>query len=422
MLRLRLSGVATGAYCSALLAGLLTITLLVWQFGPFVLLVQIIALLACFCLGAAREDAVTSIFRAMALASVTTSAVMLGNWMVFCSFATCTIAGWELIRRSFSRSTAHPVNRYPFWGRLGLSVGSLILGFGGKIASQHLIGGQPDGHITSILRAKIDPNHNDFMTMIYLCGPSFNFMTPEQLTELTETTVLPLAAGVAIVGTLSTIVACLRGRYTEAEDHGDLLFLAIAVAGYGILATLLARLVILFLPGAIILAALSTSRRMIDWLAIAASTVSHEEQLSAADGHHRKPSDDTNTNATPGVKQRSWHCALYCAVRLLQVAASVALLIHVQNTLARPTYLNLLDSAAAPPDGPDETTTETVQVVEFMSQNLPLTAVIAADPPLSSTIRALTAFPIVVIVLLEPAVGHAVNCIGRVGTPACRRL
>lgn len=405
MLRLRLTGSAA-RLCSVVLTVLITITLLVWQFGPFVLLVQAIALLACFALGAASEPAVTAVLHAMGIASVATSVLMCGNWMVFCSFVTCTIAMWDVLRRLSAPTTAEPTDRRPFIARAALSLGSLLCGAGLKMASQHvmsLMGVHPDGHITSILRAKIDPGHNDFQTMIYLCGPSFNFMTPDQLGELIETGAMPIAAGAVALGLVSTAIASMRGSHAAAELHGDLVFLGVTTVGYGILATMIARLVVLALPGAIILAAVATSPRMVDWLAVA---IAAPPQRSPGDGGTEAQSSTTvaakaeaSSSEPPTgdgklVQPRGWTRAVYWVVRAAQLMASLALIVHVRDTLAVPTYQDIV--GFSPPDPASPEMVMTVNLIKFMSETLPANAVVAADPPLSSTIRALSSFPIVV--------------------------
>ena len=161
--------------------------MLTWQFAQFILLLQLAALYASYALGFLNRNIFLSVIKGYLLAGAVVIVVTLGNTMLLTSMhlilslTLLLVISTDQPRSTFSARVMH-----------GLGAGLLM------IVAKLLAGvlADDDAHIFRILRAKFF-NYEDFITYLYLCGPTYRAMEWGEFGSFFETGLLHLAIGVA---------------------------------------------------------------------------------------------------------------------------------------------------------------------------------------------------------------------------------
>nr|XP_033786494.1 probable C-mannosyltransferase DPY19L1 isoform X2 [Geotrypetes seraphini] len=226
--------------------------MLPWQFAQFVLLTQA-SLGLCFIL-------------------------MLGNSMLLTSYyAASLVVIWGITVKKAELLKWCPTEGIS-WVTQGLVwlFGTIIL----KLITSYILGVADDAHIGSLLKSKFT-SYKDFDTLMYTCAAEFDFMETETPIRYTKTLLLPvvLVVFVAIIAKplkeVRQIFAqpCRLSSGSHKEDErkeqsstGELLYHALQLVAYAILAVLIMRLKLFLTPHMCIMASLICSKQLFGWL------------------------------------------------------------------------------------------------------------------------------------------------------------
>ena len=168
-----------------LLAALVVVTLsfmLSWQFAQFVLLLQSSALFATYILGYIDSSTLLTVTRCHAISLILNIGLSLGNAMLATGLLVLFLFSIE-IAFMFKVSEASLLSRI-FRGLIAVvAMGVLKYGCGFLV--------EDDGHIFRILLAKLF-GFEDFMTWLYLCGPTYRAMNWDSLVDLSTEYLFPI--------------------------------------------------------------------------------------------------------------------------------------------------------------------------------------------------------------------------------------
>ena len=132
-----------------------TLLLLAWQFGPFLMLLQTVALFAAYCLNALPAARLVAWLRRMQVAGVLAAALMFGNTMVALSLWLCATVAIEVV-----------LLHLPSDGSLGHNLMQGCIVAVGSLGMKHVLGrflSDDDGHVYKLLAAHL-VGYEDFMT------------------------------------------------------------------------------------------------------------------------------------------------------------------------------------------------------------------------------------------------------------------
>ena len=193
------------ALSRGLLVALVVVTLafmLSWQFAQFVLLLQSSALFATYILGYIDSSVVLTVTRCHAVSLILNIGLSLGNAMLATGLLVLFLFSIEvafMVKISEMQLTSRILR-----GAVAvISMGALKYGCG------YLV--EDDGHIFRILLAKLF-GFEDFMTWLYLCGPTYRAMNWEVIVDLSTEYLCPivlfyLAVTVCIACSIDTIIS-----------------------------------------------------------------------------------------------------------------------------------------------------------------------------------------------------------------------
>ncbi|XP_051465767.1 probable C-mannosyltransferase DPY19L1 isoform X2 [Apus apus] len=129
-----------------------------------------------------------------------------------------------------------------------------------------------DAHIGNILKSKFI-GYKDFDTLMYTCAAEFDFMEKETPVRYTKTLLLPVVLvvfGVIIKRAVKYLIWVFSqaGQYEREErfNHGELVYHALQLLAYSVLAILIMRLKLFLTPHLCVMASLVCSKQLFGWL------------------------------------------------------------------------------------------------------------------------------------------------------------
>lgn len=204
---------------------------LTWQFAPFVMAVEVVALLALAAMGSLTLARLRHLLHAHA------GAVLLA-WVLHAGSAHLPTSSWalavaaSLLVLGWRRRLEGPAGWRCWALRLG---GVALLTVAGRFALSQL-GFHGTSHVLGFVSHRLFGG-GDFHTMLYLCHPAFGSIRAEQLTFFLTSGLLPMAA----LALLAMWALRRRGRPVSA----GVLLLALLAVGFVALAALANRFVVL---------------------------------------------------------------------------------------------------------------------------------------------------------------------------------
>ncbi|XP_058689171.1 probable C-mannosyltransferase DPY19L1 isoform X2 [Poecile atricapillus] len=239
---LRIPSINTGSLIALCVSNIFF--MLPWQFAQFVLLTQV-SLLVCFIL-------------------------MFGNSMLLTSYYAASLVVISGILEWSPKVLKRRKREFYVWVIEGFAwlFGTVTL----KYLTSLVFGIADDAHIGNILKSKFI-GYKDFDTLMYTCAAEFDFMEKETPVRYTKTLLLPVVLvvfGVIIKRAIKYILWSLShtGRYEKDErfNHGELVFHALQLLAYSVLAILIMRLKLFLTPHLCIMASLVCSKQLFGWL------------------------------------------------------------------------------------------------------------------------------------------------------------
>ena len=229
--------------------------MLCWQFGPFVLLLQLAALLATRAVGAVSLPALRGLVWTYAGSIAVVAIVMAGNVMLLTSLFSCLVIGSLVVLAAPWRPASVFLRSFKVVV-LPVVVMAVI-----KVGTAALAGARDDAHVFRILRAKLAPfEYRDFDTMQYLCGPAYNMLPDWVYDKLGVTLIGP--AGLAVVGLTAAAVLVDVCRRSVTHVDGFRVFFCLQAIPFSMLGIGIMRLMMF---GTVSLCLLASMAISVDW-------------------------------------------------------------------------------------------------------------------------------------------------------------
>ncbi|XP_048882251.1 dpy-19-like 1, like [Brienomyrus brachyistius] len=259
-----------------------------WQFAQFVLLTQIACLFACYILGYLSPAKMHALLVTHMVSLGVCFVAMFGNAMLLTSFYASSLAsiwGITALRGRIIRACKPGMMTWLVQG-LGWVVVTVAL----KFALSAAFGSADDAHISSLIKSKFT-NYRDFDTLMYTCAAEFDFMERETPLRYTKTLLLPVNVLILVAVAVKMIKDILRSLRQEAEPvkgphvdseqttqsaNGELVFHALQLLAFAVLAVLIMRLKLFLTPHMCLMASLICSRPLFGWI-----RERHKHQLAA---------------------------------------------------------------------------------------------------------------------------------------------
>ncbi|XP_008945171.1 PREDICTED: probable C-mannosyltransferase DPY19L1, partial [Merops nubicus] len=265
---LRIPNINTGSLTALCVSNIFF--MLPWQFAQFVLLTQIASLFAVYIMGYIDSSKLQKILSAHMVSLVVCFILMFGNSMLLTSYyAASLVVIWGIVELSpkVLKSSRREVYIWVIEGWAWL-FGTVTL----KYLTSLAFGIADDAHIGNILKSKFI-GYKDFDTLMYTCAAEFDFMEKETPVRYTKTLLLPVVLvvfGVIIKRAVKYLLWALSqaGQY-EREDrlnHGELVYHALQLLAYSVLAILIMRLKLFLTPHLCVMASLVCSKQLFGWL------------------------------------------------------------------------------------------------------------------------------------------------------------
>ncbi|KAM8811750.1 protein C-mannosyl-transferase DPY19L1 [Eudromia elegans] len=265
---LRIPNINTGSLIALCVSNVFF--MLPWQFAQFVLLTQIASLFAVYVMGYIDSSKLQKILSAHMVSLVMCFILMFGNSMLLTSYyAASLVVIWGILELSpkFLKMSRRAVRLWVIEGCAWI-VGTVTL----KYLTSLAFGISDDAHIGNLLKAKFT-GYKDFDTLMYTCAAEFDFMEKETPVRYTKTLLLPVVLVVLmviikraikyLVWTLSQQGQCER---EERFNHGELVYHALQLLAYSVLAILIMRLKLFLTPHLCVMASLVCSKQLFGWL------------------------------------------------------------------------------------------------------------------------------------------------------------
>ncbi|XP_010149989.1 PREDICTED: probable C-mannosyltransferase DPY19L1, partial [Eurypyga helias] len=265
---LRIPNINTGSLIALCVSNIFF--MLFWQFAQFVLLTQIASLFAVCIMGYIDSCKLQKILTAHMVSLVVCFILMFGNSMLLTSYyAASLVVIWGILELSpkVLKSSRREVYLWVIEGCAWL-FGTVTL----KYLTSLVVGTADDAHIGNILKSKFI-GYKDFHTLMYTCAAEFDFMEKETPVRYTKTLLLPVVLvvfGVIIKRAIKYIRwALFQAGKCEREDrfnHGELVYHALQLLAYSVLAILIMRLKLFLTPHLCVMASLVCSKQLFGWL------------------------------------------------------------------------------------------------------------------------------------------------------------
>ncbi|KAM9257868.1 protein C-mannosyl-transferase DPY19L1 [Cariama cristata] len=265
---LRIPNINTGSLIALCVSNIFF--MLPWQFAQFVLLTQIASLFAVCIMGYIDSCKLQKILSAHMVSLVVCFILMFGNSMLLTSYyAASLVVIWGILELSpkVLKSSRREVYIWVIEGCAWL-FGTVTL----KYLTSLAFGIADDAHIGNILKSKFI-GYKDFDTLMYTCAAEFDFMEKETPVRYTKTLLLPVVLvvfGVIIQRAIEYLMWALSqaGQYEREErfNHGELVYHALQLLAYSVLAILIMRLKLFLTPHLCVMASLLCSKQLFGWL------------------------------------------------------------------------------------------------------------------------------------------------------------
>ncbi|XP_055661498.1 probable C-mannosyltransferase DPY19L1 isoform X1 [Falco peregrinus] len=265
---LRIPNINTGSLIALCVSNIFF--MLPWQFAQFVLLTQIASLFAVCIMGYIDSSKLQKILTAHMVSLVVCFILMFGNSMLLTSYyAASLLVIWGILELSpkVLKSSRREVYIWVIEGCAWL-FGTVTL----KYLTSLAFGIADDAHIGNILKSKFI-GYKDFDTLMYTCAAEFDFMEKETPVRYTKTLLLPVVLvvfGVIIKRAVKYLTWALSqaGQYEREErfNHGELVYHALQLLAYSVLAILIMRLKLFLTPHLCVMASLVCSKQLFGWL------------------------------------------------------------------------------------------------------------------------------------------------------------
>ncbi|XP_054047695.1 probable C-mannosyltransferase DPY19L1 [Rissa tridactyla] len=265
---LRIPNINTGSLIALCVSNIFF--MLPWQFAQFVLLTQIASLFAVCIMGYIDSCKLQKILSAHMVSLVVCFILMFGNSMLLTSYyAASLVVIWGILELSpkVLKSSRREVCLWVIEGCAWL-FGTVTL----KYLTSLAFGIADDAHIGNILKSKFI-GYKDFDTLMYTCAAEFDFMEKETPVRYTKTLLLPVVLvvfGVIIKRAIKYLMWALTqaGQYEREErfNHGELVYHALQLLAYSVLAILIMRLKLFLTPHLCVMASLVCSKQLFGWL------------------------------------------------------------------------------------------------------------------------------------------------------------
>ncbi|XP_065521875.1 protein C-mannosyl-transferase DPY19L1 isoform X2 [Lathamus discolor] len=265
---LRIPNINTGSLIALCVSNIFF--MLPWQFAQFVLLTQIASLFAVCIMGYIDSCKLQKILAAHMVALVVCFILMFGNSMLLTSYyAASLVVIWGILELSpkVLKSSRREVYVWVIEGCAWL-FGTVTL----KSLTSLAFGIADDAHIGNILKSKFI-GYKDFDTLMYTCAAEFDFMEKETPVRYTKTLLLPVVLvvlGVIIKRAIKHLMWSLsQASQCEREERfnqGELVYHALQLLAYSVLAILIMRLKLFLTPHLCVMASLVCSKQLFGWL------------------------------------------------------------------------------------------------------------------------------------------------------------
>uniref|UniRef100_A0A6J0TCD5 Protein C-mannosyl-transferase DPY19L1 n=1 Tax=Pogona vitticeps TaxID=103695 RepID=A0A6J0TCD5_9SAUR len=239
--------------------------MLPWQFAQFVLLTQVASLFGVYILGFIDSSKLQKILYAHMASLGVCFVLMFGNSMLLTSFyAAALIVSWGILEFGPKYLKLHRKN-VPLWAIEGFAClfGTITL----KSLMCLIFGITDDAHITNLLKAKFT-SYRDFDTSMYTCAVEFGFLSIETPINYMKTLLLPVVLvvfSVIIVKAVQYIMGHGR-RQGDPFIHGEIVYHALQLMFFTVLAFLIMRLKLFLTPHMCIMASLICSKQLFGWV------------------------------------------------------------------------------------------------------------------------------------------------------------
>ncbi|CAM9207676.1 unnamed protein product [Bubo scandiacus] len=265
---LRIPNINTGSLIALCVSNIFF--MLPWQFAQFVLLTQIASLFAVCIMGYIDSCKLQKILSAHMVSLIVCFILMFGNSMLLTSYyAASLVVIWGILELSpkVLKSGRREIYIWVIEGCAWL-FGTVTL----KYLTSLVLGIADDAHIGNILKSKFI-GYKDFDTLMYTCAAEFDFMEKETPVRYTKTLLLPVVLvvfGVIIKRAIKYLMWVLSqtGQYEREErfNHGELVYHALQLLAYSVLAILIMRLKLFLTPHLCVMASLVCSKQLFGWL------------------------------------------------------------------------------------------------------------------------------------------------------------
>ncbi|XP_061215392.1 probable C-mannosyltransferase DPY19L1 isoform X1 [Neopsephotus bourkii] len=265
---LRIPNINTGSLIALCVSNIFF--MLPWQFAQFVLLTQIASLFAVCIMGYIDSCKLQKILTAHMVALVVCFILMFGNSMLLTSYyAASLVVIWGILELSpkVLKSSRREIYVWVIEGCAWL-FGTVTL----KSLTSLVFGIADDAHIGNILKSKFI-GYKDFDTLMYTCAAEFDFMEKETPVRYTKTLLLPVVLvvlGVIIKRAIKHLTWSLsQAGQCEREERfnqGELVYHALQLLAYSVLAILIMRLKLFLTPHLCVMASLVCSKQLFGWL------------------------------------------------------------------------------------------------------------------------------------------------------------
>ncbi|XP_061442377.1 probable C-mannosyltransferase DPY19L1 isoform X1 [Rhineura floridana] len=245
--------------------------MLPWQFAQFVLLTQVASVFGIYILGFIDSSKLQKILYAHMASLGVCFVLMFGNSMLLTSYyAAFLVVSWSILELGPKYILKMRRRGISVWAIQGFSclLGTITL----KFLMCLIFGVSDDAHISNLLKAKLT-GYRDFDTSMYTCAVEFDFMEKETPVQYMKTLLLPVVLAVFSVIVLKAFqyVVCHKEFPERQEDyfnHGEIVYHALQLIFFTVLAILIMRLKLFLTPHMCIMASLICSKQLFGWLFI----------------------------------------------------------------------------------------------------------------------------------------------------------
>ncbi|NXR45448.1 D19L1 mannosyltransferase, partial [Hippolais icterina] len=266
---LRIPSINTGSLIALCVSNIFF--MLPWQFAQFVLLTQIASLFAVCIMGYIDSSKLQKILSAHMVSLLVCFILMFGNSMLLTSYYAASLVVISGILEWSPKVLKKRKREVYVWVIEGCAwlFGTVTL----KYLTSLVFGIADDAHIGNILKSKFI-GYKDFDTLMYTCAAEFDFMEKETPVRYTKTLLLPVVLVVFGV-IIKRVIVCLRqkGKVCKFASVScgfflsfQLVFHALQLLAYSVLAILIMRLKLFLTPHLCIMASLVCSKQLFGWL------------------------------------------------------------------------------------------------------------------------------------------------------------